>query len=87
MPENVKLMLAVAAVAAYGSVARSKLKKQNRELAEDFHNAVEQRDILIKMNTFLVKQNEYLSGMLDTHDVPVTDFDRIAMNFHIDGTE
>ena len=79
MPENIKLMLAVAAVAAYGSVARSKLKKKNRELAEDFITAVEQREDLIKMNTFLINQIEYLSSMLDTHNVPVTDFDLIAM--------
>jgi len=84
MPENIKLMLAVAAVAAYGSVARSKLKKKNRELAEDFITAVEQREDLIKMNTFLINQIEYLSSMLDTHNVPVTDFDLIAMNFNID---
>lgn len=36
---------------------------------------------LTKINEMLAHQNDYMSGLIDQHDVPVTEFDRIAMTY------
>lgn len=42
--------------------------------------AQENNAALFAIAQHLQKRNEYLAGMLDAHDIPQTEFDRIIMN-------
>lgn len=96
MTTNLKLIAAVAAVATHTKYKSSRLKKKNHNLAQ--HNTVlidlnemtlGQLDAVIvqlkglsEMNDFLLIQNNYMVELLDRHNVPVTEFDKIALNYH-----
>lgn len=82
-PNAIALAAAVTAAAATDLIRR--FKKSNtktpnamnpRKLIEDLIEQTEHQGRLIDL---LVHQNDYMSTMLDMHDVPVSEFDRIAM--------
>ena len=96
-PTNIKLVAAVTAVTVFDRVIRSKINQKNQTFAQHNVALIEINKLLlqqceelatqlsarIKVNDFLTHQNEYLVGMLDTHNVPVTEFDKIAMTYPI----
>lgn len=103
MDPNHLTLGAVATVAATGFavVKYIKVVQQNRTLHTHINNVteitpivIEQCDLLadqlsaqLKVNDMLLHQNKYLTSLLDQNDVPVTEFDRIAMTYPLEVEE
>lgn len=83
----------VTAVAAFDFVARSKSKKQDAIFSPINQEMIEINQKLMELNgelgqllkdrsekmSQLLHMNQYMVGLLAKHNVPVTEFDKIAM--------
>lgn len=74
MPDKFKIATVVlAAVLVHDSVVGYRNRKKFEEVKQN-------AEVLAKLLDYSLKQTAYLSDKLDLHDVPVTEFDRIAMD-------
>lgn len=87
-PNAIALAATITVATAAGIVRRfrkstpsASSQRTNLTKQQAIHVLLNELERQMEVNKALTFQNDYLSNMLDAHDIPADEFDRIVMNY------